>query len=241
MTSLLSQSVCQRAAERNVCALVTKTMQRYSRLGNYGHNAGLSCKSSLKQKHTRAEDNNYPSRIMRRLDAQSRLSKHIDDRNGGALRLQGVNEICLDPVMMTMVLQKPDWRVTTALIWMLWHVSANVLMCQSASYTVFHVYLCSWSSSELTDAVVSVVCVSPGNVTDRVLRETDLVSPSGLHAANGVCQSSPWQLLVPPTVSVYPEASEKYVLMDQSLKSARAEAGCRNSYWIKKKKTPQKV
>lgn len=96
--SFPSLCVRVRATESEcVCALVTKTMQHHSRLGNYGHNAGLSCKSSLKQKHTRAEDNNYPSRIMRRLDAQSRLSKHADDRNGGALRLQGVNEICLDP------------------------------------------------------------------------------------------------------------------------------------------------
>lgn len=44
------------------------------------------------------------------------------------------------------------------------------------------------SSSESTDAVVSVV--SPGNVTDRVLQETDLVFPSGLYPANGVCQST---------------------------------------------------
>lgn len=143
-----------------MCVCVTKTMQHYSRLGNYGHNAGLSCKSSLKQKHTRTEDNNYPSRIMRQPDARSHLSKHIDDRNRGALsRLQGVSEICLDPVMMTtMMLQKPDSRVTTALKWTLRHMSPNVLMCQSVSYTAFHVYLCSLSSSELTDAVVSVVC-----------------------------------------------------------------------------------
>lgn len=74
-------------------------------------------------------------------------------------RLQGVSEICLDPVMMTRMQQKPDLTVTTALIWALRQKSPNVLMCQSASYTVFHVYLWSLSSSRLTDAMVSAVCV----------------------------------------------------------------------------------
>lgn len=116
--------------------------------------------------------------------------------------------------------------------------------CASPSLTLYFMCICvpclppSWQ----TQWCQSCVCVSPGNVTDRVLRETDLVSPSGLHAANGVCQSTSWQLLVPPTVSVYPEPSEKYVLMDQSLKSARAEAGCRNSHWTKKtNKMPQRL
>lgn len=162
-------------------------MQCYSRLGNYGHNAGLSCKSSLKQKHTRTEDNNYPSRIMRRLDAQSHLSKHTGGRIRGALsRLLGASEICLDAVMMTMTLQKSDLRVTTALICEHSDMSPNVLLCQPVSYAVFHAYVCSSSSSKLTGAAVP-----PGNVTDQVLWETDLVSPSGLYPANGVCQSTP--------------------------------------------------
>lgn len=91
---------------------------------------------------------------------QSHLSKHIYDRYRGALsRLQGLNEICLDPVMMmTMMLQKTDLSVTTALKWTLRHVSPNVPMGQSVCYTAFHVHLCSLSSTELRDAVVSVVC-----------------------------------------------------------------------------------
>lgn len=134
MTSLLSQFVCQSEASGEcvfVCALPTKTVQHYSRLSNYGHNAGLSCKSSLQQKHTRTEDNNYPSQIMRLLNAQSRLSKHTDDRNGRAPGLQGVNEIYPNRVMTTTALQKLHWRVTVTLMGTIWLVSANVLECQS--------------------------------------------------------------------------------------------------------------
>lgn len=77
MTGLLSQSNRARTTERErVCVCVTKTMQHYSSLGNYGHNAGLSCKSSLKQKHTRTKDDNYPSQIMRWLDAVSSIKTH---------------------------------------------------------------------------------------------------------------------------------------------------------------------
>lgn len=68
-------------------------MQQYSRLDNYGHNAGLSSKSLPRQKHTRTEDNNYPRWIMRQLRAHSLLSKQIDDRIRGALhRLQWLSE-----------------------------------------------------------------------------------------------------------------------------------------------------
>lgn len=127
-----------------------------------------------------------------------------------------------DPAwMMTMMLQKPVSRATTALTLTLWHVSPNVLACLlhcTSCVSVFPAFL----RADRRGGISCVrVCVSPGNVTDGVLQQTDLVSSSGLRPANEDCQSTPWQLLVPPTVSIYPEMSEKYALMDQSLKSTR--------------------
>lgn len=157
-----------------------------SRLDNYEHNAGLSSKSLLKQKHTRTEDNNYPS-WMRQLSAHSHLSKHTDRIRGAFRRLQWVNEI---------------WLNATE-VWEHWYEQAYVSKCVavSAYLTVFCVYLCSFSSFKHTDTVVSV-CVSHSNITSQVFQETDLVFPSGLHPANVVRQSTPWQLLVPPTASL---------------------------------------
>lgn len=72
---------------------------------------------------------------MRWLDAQSHLSKHINDRSRAMTRLQGVSEICLDPVMMTMML-KTVLRATTALISTFWHMSPNMLMCQPVLHCI---------------------------------------------------------------------------------------------------------
>lgn len=108
--------------------------------------------------------------------------------------------------------------------------------CASPSLTLSFVCIsvsCLPVSRQCQWCVCVSVCLSPGDVTDRVLQKSDLVSPSGLHCANGVCQSTSWQLLVPPTVSVYPGTSENYVLMEWSLKSAPAGAVCRIEYWTK--------
>lgn len=103
--------------------------------------------------------------------------------------------------------------------------------CVDVPVRLLHCISCvSVSSSELTDAEVSVVCVSPGSVTDRVLQERLTSFPQVDYTLlMGSVSQLHDNFLSRPLCQVYPETSERYVLMDQPL-----EAGCRNTHWTKK-------
>lgn len=98
-----------------------------------------------------------------------------------------------------MMLKQTISRATTALKRTFWHVTkyakGSVSLFWCISFLVFFwIHRCR---------SLGWVWVSPGKLTGRVLQETDLVFPSGLHPTYGVCQSTLWQLLVPPTTSAY--------------------------------------
>lgn len=75
---------------------VTKTMKHHSRLGNYGYNAGLSCKSSFKQ-NTRAQRTTImPVKWDSSIHSLIYQNTLMTESEEALSRLQGVTEICDD-------------------------------------------------------------------------------------------------------------------------------------------------
>lgn len=103
-------------------------------------------------------------------------------------------------------------RATTALTWTLWHMSPNILTCQSVSYTT----ICFLSSCEPTDAVVSIVCVQVTLLPESSRRLTSFSQVDYTLLMGSVSQICDNFLSRPQSQPIL-KPFQRYILIDGSL------------------------